>query len=204
MSIENNWSRLDEQQDDDLSSMLQGKKISKHRSHSPLEKIKRNLLINMIWCVVICILYVLIIFYFRYWQVQIAIGIVLIFSMWALSTAYSVYRKINTTISASNSLITELKRHHQTIAGWMSSQQRVALFIYPVSAAGGFMLGGAIGSGKSVDFFMGKPLVWLILLVTIIVLVPLCYYLAKWMSKYAFGKHLKSLQQNIFDLEDEK
>jgi uncharacterized membrane protein YoaK (UPF0700 family) len=204
MSIKNNWSQLNEQQDDDLSSMLRSKKISKHRSHSPLEKIKRNLLINMTWCVVICILYMLIIFYFRYWQVQVALGIVLIFSMWALSTAYSVYRKINTTISASNSLITELKRHHQTIASWMSSQQRVALFIYPVSAVGGFMLGGAMGSGKSVDYFMSKPMVWLILLVTIIVLVPLCYYLAKWMSNYAFGKHLKSLQQNIFDLEEEK
>jgi predicted neutral ceramidase superfamily lipid hydrolase len=204
MSIENNWSRLDEQQDDDLSSMLQGKKISKHRSQSPLEKIKRNLLINMTWCVVICILYVLIIFYFRYWQVQLAIGIVLLFTFWAFTTAYKIYRKINTTISANNSLLAELKRHHLTVADWMSSQQRVALFVYPVSATGGFMLGGALGSGKSVDYFMSKPLVWLILLITIIVLVPLCYYLAKWMSNYAFGKHLKALQQNIQELEEEK
>ncbi|MBC7886741.1 MAG: hypothetical protein H7Z13_02555 [Ferruginibacter sp.] len=204
MSIENTWSQINDQPDDDLSSVLHQPRLSKRSSHNPLDKIKRNLLINMIWGIIICVFYIVVIIYFRIWQVQIALAIVLIFSLWALYTAYSVYKKINTNISSANSLLIELKRHQQTITGWMHAQQRAGLFIYPVSAAGGFMLGGVIGSGKPVEVFMSKPIVLIALLIIILLLVPACYYLAKWMCRYSFGKHLDALQKNINDLQEEK
>jgi len=80
-----------------------------------------------------------------------------------------------------------MKRHCESITTWLNNQQKVALIIYPVSATGGFMLGGVIGSGKSVEVLMSKPVVILVLIVTIIILVPICYYLAKWMCNYSFG-----------------
>ncbi len=204
MSIEKTWSGINEQQDGDLSSLLQTARLSKLSSHNPLQKIRKNLLINMIWGVVICIMYVFIILYFQIWQVQAAIAFVLIFSLWALYTSYLNYTKLKTTISPAVPVLEELKRHHQSITGWMHTQQRVALFIYPVSAAGGFMLGGVLGSGKPVAAFMNNPAMIIILLITIIILVPACYYLAKWMFKIGFGKHLNALQQNIHDMEEEK
>lgn len=204
MSLEQNWNNIQGQEDDDLSALLQRPSLSKLASHGPLEKLKKNLFYNMIIAAVICVLYVVVIFYFHIWQVQIAIGITLIFSLWALYTAYVVYQKINTTISAANPVLAELKRHYEYITTWMKSQQKVALFIYPVSAAGGFMLGGVSGSGKTVEEFMSKPVVWVALLIAIAVLVPACYYMAKWMCKHAFGKHLDTLMKNIEELEQEK
>ena len=204
MSIEKTWSEINEGGDDELSSLLQKSRLTKLSSHNPLEKIKKNLLINMIWAVLICILYVVILVYFQIWQVQIAIGLVLIFSLWALYTAYVEYKKLDIKISSSGSVLSELKRHHQSITNWINTGQRIALIIYPISAAGGFMLGGTIGSGKSVEIFMSKPIMWIILLVAILILVPACYYLAKWMNNYVFGKHLKTLEENINALEEEK
>lgn len=203
MSIENSWNQLDDQHDDELSSMLQSPALSKLSSHSPLEKIRKNLLINIILAIIICLLYVAIIIYFHIWQVQIAIFTVLIFSLWALQGAYLIYGQITATVSA-GPLLPELKSHYQTITKWMHTQQRVGLFIYPVSAAGGFMLGGVLGSGKPVEVFMSKPIVLTALLISIIVLVPACYYLAKWMCKYSFGKHLDAMKENIRELEEEK
>jgi hypothetical protein len=69
--------------------------------------------------------------------------------------------------------------------------------LYPVSAAGGFMLGGFVGSGKPIEVFMSKPIVIIILVVTIAILVPICYKLAKWMTKKAFGQYADQLKKNI-------
>jgi hypothetical protein len=204
MGIEQHWNKMDENTDSDLSALLQTGNLSKLSSHNPLQKIKRNLLINIIWGLLICAIYILIMLYFQIWQVQIAIGITFIFSVWALYTSYREYLQINTGISSNNSVLVELQRHHQSITNWMKTQQRVALFIYPVSAAGGFMLGGALGSGKPVAAFMHNPIAWVALLISVAILVPACYYLAKWMFKYGFGKHLAALQNNITALQQEK
>jgi len=204
MSIENTWGEINDGGDDDLSSLLQKSDLPKRSSHNPLEKIKRNLLINIVWGIIICGAYVAIISYFPIWQVQVAIGITLIFSLWAVYQAFVNYKKINTTIATAGSLLDELKRHRQSIDNWLKVQQKVALIIYPVSAAGGFMLGGVIGSGKPVEVFLSKPVVIVALLISIAILVPSCFYLARWMCKYSFGKHLAALQKNINDLETEK
>lgn len=203
MNNQQNW-KDDLNVDDDLLKLLQQTKLSKLTSHNPLQKIKRNLLINMIYGVLICFIYLFIIFYFQIWQVQIAISIVLIFSLWALYTAWIQYKKIDTSHPLNSSLLVELKRNYDSINHWIKSQQKVAIAIYPISATGGFMLGGVMGSGKSVEVIMSKPIILIALAITLIILVPACYYLAKWMSNYSFGKHLKSLQQNIKDLEAEK
>jgi len=204
MDIKKTWGEINDPQDGDLSSLLQASKLSKFSSHSPLEKIKKNLLMNMIWTVLICLIYVVVIFYFQIWQVQICIVLVLLFSLWALYTAYQQYIHFNSNVSAGNTVLHELKRHHKSINDWMNMQQRVALLVYPVSAAGGFMLGGVLGSGKPVAVFMHKPFMPVILLITIVVLVPVCWYMARWMFNYSFGKHLKTLKKNIDALEEEK
>ncbi len=65
------------------------------------------------------------------------------------------------------------------------------------------MLGGVLGSKKPVPVFMSHPVVQIALLICIIVMVPAAYYLAKWLFKLSFGKHLKLLQENITSLEKE-
>jgi len=204
MNINKTWNETGGLQDDDLSSLLKASRLSNISSHSPLEKIKKNLLVNMTWGVLICILYVVALFYFGVWQVQLCLLVVLIFSLWALYTAYLQYKNINSTVSPVNPVLDEMKRHYQSITNWMNTQQRVALFIYPVSALGGFMLGGVSGSGKPVAVFMSKPLIWIALLIALAVLVPACWYLTKWMFRFSFGKHIQTLKENIAALEDEK
>jgi len=198
------WDEMNNLQDEDLSSLLKAPRLKNISSQNPLEKIKKNLLTNMILGVLICLLYIVVIVYFRIWQVQLCTLVVLVFSLWALYTAYLQYLHINSAISPVNPVLDELKRHYASINNWMHTQQRVALFIYPVSASGGFMLGGVSGSGKTVAAFMGKPLVWIVLVIALAVLVPACWYLTKWMFNYSFGKHMKTLKENIDALEAEK
>jgi membrane protein YdbS with pleckstrin-like domain len=203
MNINNNWSDESYKSDDDLNSLLNIKSIKKLSSKNPLENIKNNLILNIVLGIAICLLYIYVLFYFPIWQVQLTIGITLVFSIWAIYTAFTEFKKIKTDVSPDNSLLEELKKHHSSLTNWMKTQQLVGIFIYPISAIGGFMLGGTVGSGKNVESFMGKPSILLILLVVLIVLVPLCHFFAKWMFNYSFGKHLKSIEQKIYDLENE-
>lgn len=204
MNIEESWKEINGGEDADLSKLLASANLSKLRPDNTLQKIKKNLLINIWWGLLICILYVFVIIKFQYWQVQAALIIVLVFTLWAIYTAWQEYKKTGVQISPANSMLDELKHHYNSLQRWMDIQLRVALFIYPISAAGGFMLGGAIGSNKPIAVFMGKHVVQIALVVTIAILVPACHWLAKWMFKISFGKCLKQLEQNIQQLEAEK
>ncbi len=204
MSLEKTWGEINDKGDDELSSLLQTGGLPKRSPKNPLETIKKNLLINIAWAIIICIGYILIIGFFHIWQVQLSLTIVLAFTLWAAYHSWLQYKKINTVAPSTGSLLDELKKNHQSFSNWMKLQQQVALIIYPISAAGGFMLGGVLGSGKPVEVLMTKTAVQVAMPVCIVILTPVAYYLARWMYKYSFGKHLDALQKNINDLEAEK
>ena len=200
MSIEKTWKDIDEQSDEALLSLLKPQVLGKLHSKNPLSIIKKNMLINSIWALLIALGYLLIILYFPFWQTRLSIGFLFLFTCWATYSTLKEYRNI--TIDApENSVLEELERHYTNINKWMQQQKRVGIFIYPISAAGGFMLGGAVGSGKTVDEVMMKPIMWVALFIVTAILVPCGFYLAKLLSHRAFGRHLKVLKQNIDDLK---
>jgi hypothetical protein len=202
MSLEKMWDKINEQKDDSLASLLQEKALPKFTSQSPLLKIKKRLLQSGILSLLTCFFYIYIIIANPIWQVQTTIGMVLLFSIWATVQSFKHYKSIDDTISSSNPLLAELKRHHQSITKWMQLQQKVALFLYPVATTGGFMLGGVLGSGKPVEVFLSKPIILLALLICCVVLMILSHYVARWLCKVGFGKHLNALQEMIRELEN--
>jgi hypothetical protein len=201
MSIEKSWGEMNAGGDEDLSALLKEGKLAQMPSNNPLQKIKRNLVANMVWCTLISLGYIIILVWFTVWQVQLSIAIVLVFTLWAMYGAWKLYKGINTGGGGAGNLLEELKSHHQAIHRWIQMQQRVSVFVYPFAAAGGFMFGGVLGSGGTVEAFMAKKSALITLPITILVLVPAGYYLARWMFKHGFGKHLDNIEQNIRELE---
>jgi signal transduction histidine kinase len=201
MNLENSWKQLGQQKDEDLSSLLQAGSFRKLHSSNPLHKIKNSLVFSMVWAVVIASGYVYVMILFPQWQVLLCIGIVLLFTLWAGYTAYLQYRNIRLFVME-DSLLAEMKKHYAGINSWMKMQMKAAIFVYPMAAAGGFMIGGMLGSGKSIESFLGKPVIIIALIITICILVPLSMQLAKWLFKKSFGKHLAQLKKNLDELEN--
>jgi hypothetical protein len=187
---------------DMLDQILKSKSFKKAGENSPLLKLKRNLAIHLGYAVIITLAYALIIYYFPYWQVQACMLLLIIFNLWAMQKAYHLYKNINPN-PAEHNVLEELKNHHNSFSEWQKQSLRVALFVYPFALSGGFMLGGTVGSGKSVEEFMSKGSVLIALIIAIIVLVPLSYLLAKWMTRVAFGKYIDQLKERIDELENE-
>jgi hypothetical protein len=201
MNIEQNWKQQNEQGDEDLSGLLQPGKLKKLHSSGPLQKIKDYLLISFVFALLVAAFYVYVMFLFPQWPVLLCVGIVLLFNLWAGYTAWQQYKTIEPAAQGP-SLLAQLQKHHDAIHAWMKTQLRVAIFVYPVAATGGFMVGGMEGSGKSIAYFMGKPVIQVTLLITLAVLVPLCIWLAKWMFKKTFGRHLARIRENMEALKN--
>jgi hypothetical protein len=196
MSIEKNWQNWDKQADADLSDLLQPGQLEKLHSSSPLKKIKFYLLVSMIWSVLIAAIYVYMMIQFPQWPVLLCIGVVLLFTLWAGYSSWQQYKSID-PYAGVGSLLSQMQKHYDGIHIWMKNQMKVAVFVYPVACTGGFMIGGMMGSGKSIAFFLSKPPVIAALLISIAVLVPVCIWFSKWMFKKSFGKHLDTLKKNI-------
>lgn len=186
----------------ELSKMLSSKAFLYSKEPGPLARLKKNLVIHLVYAVVITLGYLAILFYFHYWQVQACIGLLVIFNAWAMYKAYRLYAGIELDLTQQN-VLSELKKHYNTFSEWQRQSLRIAILVYPFAAAGGFMLGGAVGAGKPPEVLFEKPFFSIALVISIIVLVPLSYLLARWMTKVAFGKFVDQLKVRIDELESE-
>ncbi len=170
-------------------------------SHHPLRKLRRAIRINLGLAIMLTLGLMLMITGVADAIVQLCLLVVLAFNAWAIITTLRLYRSLPDHIPAERGVLHVMRDHAQAIEHWMTAHKRVALFIYPVAATGGFLLGGAAGSGLSPAALLERPTMWLILLITLIVLVPLAHGLAGWMTRMAFGGHLAALRERIAELE---
>ena len=85
---------------------------------------------------------------------------------------------------------------------YIDVQQKVSLFIYPLSISSGFLIGGVVGAGRSVESFMADRSVILLLIAAILVFTPLNYFGARWLFKLFFGKQMKQIDTLIKELEE--
>jgi hypothetical protein len=201
MDIEKSWNEW-KAEDGDWDNLVKQSISTNRETLDPLYKLKRSLKINMGYALLICILYIAAIIYFTLPVFRFSMILMLGFTAWGFVTALREYKSIEPGISSSRSLLEDMERHYFSINHWIKTQEKVALFFYPIAAAGGFMMGGVLGSGKSVGEFMSKPIVLIAFIIILIVLIPACYYLAKWMNRKAFGDHLEKLKENINHLKN--
>ena len=199
MDLENIWQQTNSA-DKDLQRLLETGDSTKLSSRLPLKKLRNNLLIGLVWAVLITAGYMALFFFFPFWQVHVALGVVSIFNTLIMFDSWRLYKKTPDTITPSHSLKEELTTHYNSFQRWWRIQEKMGLFVYPIAASGGFILGGVIGSGKTVEAFLYNPKMLLILGITLLFLVPLCYFMARWMFSYAYGKHLKKLKATIDEL----
>ncbi|HEX4875046.1 MAG TPA: hypothetical protein VFV31_00135 [Chitinophagaceae bacterium] len=195
MSLEQQWKQLDEQGDEELRSLLQPRKLQRLQSRNPLQKIKSLIVAGLIFSVAITALYGYLLVAYPYWPITVSLIVVIGFNVWVSVTSWQLYRQINPFVQ--EAVLQEMQHYYNSVMNWYRLQERVALFVYPVALAGGFLLGGMEGSGKSIEQIMSKPIMWVALGICMLILVPLCWWFARWMFRKSFGRYLKQLKQNM-------
>jgi hypothetical protein len=196
MDVKMEWKKAGERGDEELSALLDMPAIAQLTSRDPLEKIRRAMLINACWGLLIGAGYVGVLLRYPYWQLVVCIGFVLLITLWGVTRTLLLYRKLNRP-GGDNTLLQEMERHYHYIRQWMKLQQWAGLLIYPFAVTGGFILGGCLGSGQPVDVFLQKPDMALTLVLLVVILVPTGFGLARWMSDRAFGQYARKLKANL-------
>jgi hypothetical protein len=202
MSINEEWKNFESGQDELLSGMLAMPAIKSLPSKDPLALLKKNLVIHIVWAIVISIIYIIVCILFPVWQLILCFGIVFLFTCWSIIAAILLHRKINSAIPGRNTL-GEMEHYYSSIRKWMRVQEKVWLFIYPVSIIGGCMIGAVIASGKPVEEVIQNQAVIIATVIAVVVLVPFCSYLAKVMNRKSFGNYAEQLKNNIRALKED-
>jgi hypothetical protein len=169
----------------------------------PLLHIRRGLLYTSMWAVLISGIYLWVFIVYSIAWVQAGIALLLAFNAWSLAAALKLRSRIPANLSNSGSLSETIELQIRAIRGWIRTNEYSGVVLYPVSVSTGFVLGGAIGSGKPVEVFMAEPVIILFFALSIAVLVPLCFLLTRWMVKVSFGKQLALLETQLRQLKME-
>ena len=185
------------QGEQEFESFLGSVQLQQLQSYNPLQKLSKTLLYNILFGGAICILYCVAIILVDALVIKAILAVLLVFSVWAVYSGYVIYRQFLPRVIVARPVLEEMERHYNTMTVWIKKQEITGLFFYPISAAGGFMMGGAAGSGKPIIEFMSNTYVLLLLLVLVAILEPICFYLVRYVNKLLFGVHLATLKRNI-------
>ena len=170
-------------------------------SNHPLWKLRRAIRLNLVFGTVITAGYVALFPFVGHAVVMVFFMLVLVYNMWSLAHTYRLYKRIPSHVAADHDLLSVLREQVEATTAWRRLHQRSGLVMYPLAVTGGFLLGGVHGSGLSPAAFLGKPPVQLALVGALVVLVPLCHVLVRWMTRTAFGVHVEAMRARIAELE---
>lgn len=191
------WKKLDS---DKLSKPVLGAVHIQKKSKHPVQKLKNAYLWTTGFSFVFLMCFVILFFLFDETIVKAGLVFMIASYIFFFAANFSMYRKVNVVLPIDQSLKRVLEHTHQFITENIRFQERVALFIYPLAAASGFLMGGSAGSGNVQKMLEAKEVI-ITMIVTSIVLTPLAFYLTRWMYKVSYGKCLIELKERIDELE---
>jgi hypothetical protein len=197
MDLQEVWKRMESEK---LSRPVQGAVEVRKKSRHPVAKLKRAYLLSTGFALVFLIGFIVLFFMFHQPIIKGSLALVVIGYIFFLVVNLSMYRKINTDLPVDQSLRAALTHTHTFISENIRFQERVALFIYPVAATAGFLMG--LASGGDVDALLQKKAVLVILLVMIAILTPLAFYLARWLYNVSYRSCLVEIKQLIDELDN--
>ncbi len=175
-------------------------------SAMPLQKLKRQWNLRIVFTLVIAPVWLIAVFYFHEIIIQLLMGLVFLANLWSLYISFDLKAKMQKGDNTNLPVLENLKATHKLISTAIKLEERVFIFIYPISVAAGFFAGISIsGAANNIANHPDKALAILfVLAVCIVVLTPLSHFLAKWLNKLAFGNYLKQLNRVIESYENEK
>ncbi len=200
MDLRETWNELQQQsfevniiEDEGLENMIH------QESSSPTAKLRKGVFKKMMFIVGFVILFLAVMPFLKVQIVQILLLVLTLAYVIGGIILWQEYKLLKKELPMDGSLLDALKSYRDRIKTILRYEEAIGLFLYPISATMGFMW--SFTEKHPVSEVFEKTYVWMTLVITLVVLTPLCHWLARWMNKKAFGKHLDQLEENIAILE---
>lgn len=170
----------------------------KKESCDPLIRLRKNMGIKLLWIAGFSLMFLVLIITTDKVYNRILISPLLIAYVVGLALIYGQYRILN-FVDKSQNLRYILKAYYYRIKRIQQYELKVAIFLYPISITAGFVYGFTLK--RSAEEILADFKVLTILIVTNLILIPACYYLARWLDRKAYGQYLARLKEDINQLE---
>lgn len=171
----------------------------KQASINLIAKLAYMVKIKLLFAVSIALFFVVITPLLDYWPTQLLLVLLIIAYVAGSYVLYKEYQILKTGIDHSLDLKTALSQYLDRVKKVLAMEERIALFLYPISFSAGFLLGAWEAAGN--DEHIQETSFWLILLATVAVVTPLCRLLANWMNRISFGKVIERVEAQIQEME---
>jgi hypothetical protein len=113
---------------------------------------------------------------------------------------YVKYRKVGEGLPRSGDILESLKYNANQIKSVLRFEKTWGMIIFIPAIMMGILAGRVLG-GHSLASCFQDPKILTIMLVAIVVFTPLLIWSSHMMNKFAFGKHLEKLENNIVKME---
>lgn len=197
MDINQIWEKLEKEklESSQTDSLLKWPNKSKH----PVNKLRQSFFIALLMTAFFLGLFCYLFVANNLLLLRIFIGLVIAAYLFFFVINYKIYREVSKPIDFSESLLITLKTIYQNIDSMLRFQRKSALFIYPIAASTGFLLG--FSESKDPLLVFQNPNLLLSMIGISLLLTPLSYWLAIWMEKISYGKYVLQLKELIDSIE---
>ncbi|WP_258104614.1 hypothetical protein [Marinoscillum sp. MHG1-6] len=131
--------------------------------------------------------------------IRILLSIMLGFYLIGSTLIFQEYRLLSKSVDMNQNLLGALQAFHQRISDILKYEELVSMVLYPITATTGFLLGMYLFNPETL--MLNETMDWLLLLGSMIVLVPIAYFINKKWNRHTYGAHLDQLKANIKELE---
>ncbi|MEO1052491.1 MAG: hypothetical protein AAFX87_17800 [Bacteroidota bacterium] len=164
-----------------------------------MSKLRKKILHKFYWIIFFMLIFAVMIFLVPYPLVKVLLVVLWAAYVIGMALTFKEYRFMQQEDDMGADIKQALVNYHSRLTKFLKHEEYVGLALYPISVTAGFFLG--YFEGKEEAIVDTKSLI--ALPIVILVVTPLCHWLAKWMNRYGFKKHMDKLKENIELLQDQ-
>ncbi len=169
------------------------------KSKHPVRKLEQAFLAALLFVVFFEGAFIYLFLQFTHPLVRAFLLLVILCYVFFFVVNYKVYKEIRQKLDFSDNLYQTLTHIYHKVDTSLRFQRRAAIFIYPIAASAGFLMGFA--TEKDPTQVIEEPKLLLAMVAASAILTPLGYWLARVMEKYSYGKYCTQLKELIKQME---
>ncbi|MCA0397093.1 MAG: hypothetical protein LCH51_06790 [Bacteroidetes bacterium] len=163
----------------------------------PIAKLQSALFQHLVWSSFITVGYMLLLLGSDYWQVWLGLLAAIGFNSVVIWKGIKLYRGLQKITLADTALLPLLQQFLDNCRRWEQLQYRLAVWVYPLAIAAGYLFGGTMATGLPIHYLLQQPLFAWGLPIIVLGLSIAGYFLARHLFKRKFGRYIKQLQANL-------
>lgn len=203
MNLQETWNKLNKEKLSTPSNPLLP--AFKKQSRHPVQKLIRSFQITLGFSIVFGLFFLALLFVFEPWIIRFFLVLLVLAYLFFFLYNLKTYKKIKEQWDHpfDSPLKDAFPKIHDIVHSSIRFQEKAALYIYPISITGGYLMGLFSGNSTNFEKNLTNIQVLVALGICMIILTPACYYLARWMYKISYYKYLQQLQSLTEEMQRE-